>query len=108
MDAVPTNTEMTTSEQPRTYTVIISDTNTGDVIEKYDTEIAILFGVKGGDLTEVTGNVKTSGIYIGNGYQLATLLSLLNQTVGSYLAALFNREEKFQKTGEPKLEKEMN
>ena len=96
MNLTQTKTTHITSEKPRAYKVTITDTVTNEVVQEYNTEIAILFAIQKGDIKE---SLPVQMFQLGNGFQLAKLLAIVNNTVTDYLSSLFKNEKKMTEGG---------
>lgn len=87
------------NEDPQTYNVRITNKTTGEVVQDYDTEIAILFGVVKREDQPEQAPVKS--IYLGDGFQLAQLLNIINENVIGYLGSLFKKDQALMRKGKP-------
>jgi hypothetical protein len=82
--------------EARTYNVQVTDVQTGEVIQRYDTETAILFGVVKGEKDSV------AMVNLGDAQGLNNLLFTINGQLKSFIFHLVSTEQKLNKKQEQK------
>lgn len=78
-----------TARIPKRFTVRIEDADSGEVLDTFSTDVAILTGVDKGPDSE---KVKT--YWVGNGPQLQKLLGFINLQVSGHLMNLEHKKHK--------------
>lgn len=99
MEVTPTNTKITHSDKPRSYKVTIHDNETGEVVQEYDTKVAIIFGLQDDHGDEPTEKLNINSIHIGSAKQVSQLLGIVNNTVVAYLNAMWEQTKKLMEKG---------
>lgn len=99
MKLEPIHTKLTESDNPRTYNVVITDKETGEVVQNYDTKVAIIFGAENKTIKEKLEAVPLYAINLGTPDQVAQLLAIVNDTVMNFLRSAWNKQAKLGKKG---------